>query len=100
MTGRLLHWTSLYGLPFLSFSLISLYAFFCITLSESERPRPILISEIAVMVASLIVSVLNINQPRSKWSKAINRACLILNIVSGFGALMVVNGAFNGLMGP
>jgi hypothetical protein len=62
--------------------------------------RPILISEMAVMVASLLVSVMNVNQPRPKWSRVINRFCLILNIVFGLGALMVVNGAFNSLMGP
>jgi hypothetical protein len=100
MTGRLLQRIALYGLPFLSLFLMSLYAFFGITLSESERVRPILISEIAVMVASLIVSVLNVDQPRPQWSRAINRSCLILNIVFGLGALMVINGAFNGSIGP
>lgn len=84
---------ALYGMPLLTLSLIALYAYFGITLSVTDRVRPILISEIAVMAASILMIAMTINQPKPRRSNAINLFCLLLNLTFGVGALLIGAGA-------
>lgn len=69
----------LYCIPLLTLCIVANYAFAAIVLSADERPAPLRIDGIAIMIGSLAFLLFRTPKPDSLSALMFVRACFIIN---------------------